>query len=219
MACRNFGLLFCFALFAAASAEETKAKVYPTDIISGTFELVYDIYAEGVNFADSLATKHGAYKKYQEIEDLVFSKVDFVKKSDIEAKVKLVKSHKMAVKAQLSELVQKAKVPLDTFAADLVAKFEKFAPSYKGAAPKTFVDLVLVMLYMLLVVYIVLKCVGKVLGIFLGLFCCICCCGCCRRGSRAAKTNGKHAKKNAEKQTAGKQPDGKAAPKGSAKKK
>merc|ERR1711879_946192 len=110
-------------------------------------------------------------------------------------------------KAQLTEILEKVKAPLDNFAADLVAKFEKFAPSYKGAAPKTFVDLVLVSLYLLVVLYIVLKIVSFAFFTGLSIFCCVCCCGCCRRGSKGAKSNGKHAAKREAAKAGGKAAD------------
>ena len=65
----------------------------------------------------------------------------------------------------------------------------------QGAAPKTFIDLALVVIYFLFVAYVVIKVGLFVFRTALSIFCCVFCCGCCR----SKKEKPTSAKGNAQK--------------------
>jgi ABC-type protease/lipase transport system fused ATPase/permease subunit len=212
-------LLSCFVVLASVCAE--KPRILPTDIISGTWDALYDLDMAVLDHVDQLATKHDVYTKAQELLDQACTKIPCPKKSEVMDKWSMVQQQMTAIKAQLIDLKEKAKAPLDDIAATLVDKFEKFAPSYKGAAPKTFVDLALISLYLLVVSYVILRIAFFALRICLAIFCCFCCCGCCRGGKKSGSKNAKHAQKRAAAAAAekGKAADSKASAKAQGKKK
>lgn len=240
----SFGLFLCVVALAAVSAEEAqgatqgttqqearsttqgatskKHRLTPTEIMYGTWELVYDVHVEVFNFAykhgDDLATKHGAYAKGQEFLDLLCANMQCGTKGDLLEKYEKVKKQAVVYQAQATEMIEKAKAPLNDYAEQAVHKFEAFAPSYKGVAPKNFVDLVLVSLYLFFVMWIVYIFFSFCVSLWLGMVCMIFCC-CCRRRGGATKAAKKNAAKKTQAVEKGKAADGKAAAKANAGKK
>lgn len=217
MAIRVVGEFLAFALLVAAEGKTTRAPVVPTDIIYGTGELIYDIYAAAYSAAEGVANKHGItshvsnlHKQHlrplleQDHLELVCSKV--VHKDGVQACVKDTTGHfnkvhatVQQVKAQAYEHGTKGTDFLHGLANTFVTNFETYVPSYKGVLPKNnCVDLLLFIIYAYFVSYIVLRVALFAFSAGLRIFCCVCCCGCCRRGKVAPKNGKNSGKKGAD---------------------
>merc|ERR1719333_1008801 len=166
-------------VFMLADAAQTQ-PVAASDIIYGTGEVIYDIYAGIYDAAAGAASKHGIDTKVREHLNPILS-ADHIglacsklgcNKKDITDKLGQAQSAVLQIKAQAYEHGAKAREAMNGLAEAASSKLEKhLPPSYKGHIPKNFVDLVL---------YVALRISWKVFSIVLSIYCCVCCCGCCR---------------------------------------
>merc|ERR1719321_1966250 len=92
------------------------------------------------------------------------------KKDDITDKLSQAQVTIQQIKAQASEHGAKASDYLNDMSARLVTKFEMHVPSYKGVVPKTFMNLLLVAIYVLLVFYIIFRIVKLFISFSLSIF-------------------------------------------------
>lgn len=186
-------------------AEKKRKPVAPMDIVYGTAELMYDIYDAAYAAADGMAHKHGVHAKAKDLHKQAMTHVTGVigedpiesacgklgcKAKDITDKLSQTQAFVMQVKAQAHEHGAKASDHLTDFASKVVTKFEMHVPSYKGVVPKTFMNLLLVALYVLFVFYIIFRIVRFALRVFFSIFCGVCCC-CCRQRKQTSEAHGK----------------------------
>jgi hypothetical protein len=213
---------------AGKSTKSKRTPIAPSDILSGTGELLYDAYARAHEKVNGLATQYGVHKAIKEHSEKILpadpievacSKLG-CKKKELMEKYQQVQGTVLQAKAQAYEHAAKAHEFLNGHAHSFGSHLETKAPEYAGHIPKNIVDLVLMGLYVLFVSYMILKIAWFGTSTTLSIFCCVCCCGCCRRKKQAgtAKTNSKNGKKDSKADQKG-QPATKAQPKKPATKK
>jgi len=188
-----------------AEATMKRAPVAPTEIIAGTTELLYDLYAAGYDAGYNAAAKAGVPELYKthvskhipaDPVEVACSKIG-CKKTEVMQKYKQAEGAVLQVKAQAYEYSAKAHEMINVHAHSAGIYLEKLLPSYAGQIPKTAADLILLSLYLLFVAWVVFKIFMFVSCMFLSIFCCVCCC-CCRRkkGAASPKNSGKNGKKD-----------------------
>lgn len=188
------------SLALALSAKSAHAEVSPiitTDLVQGTSELLYDIYAMaweksqmGGIVAQAMASLPIADIKKQVNAQLAALPPDVHKYLDL-AQEKTAEAKSMA-----TDIAVKAKATADLGAATAIDAFERALPAYKGLIPKTFGNLVLFGVYMGIVLAVLQRVVFFCfrLGMSVLWFFCFCGCCCCRSGKAkngAAPAKGK----------------------------
>jgi hypothetical protein len=187
----------------AEGASRKRAPIAPSDILYGTTELLYDIYAAAYEAADGMAAKYGVHAAVKEHSSKILpadpvevacSKLG-CKKKEVMDKVKVAQDAVLQVKGTVYEHGMKAHEFVNGHAHTIGTHLEKQFPGYAGHMPKTAVDLLFVSLYVLFVMYIVFKIASFFICLCLSIFCCVCCC-CCRRKGKGGKNSGKNGKKD-----------------------
>eukprot|EP00443_Scrippsiella_acuminata_P098100 CAMPEP_0115635464 /NCGR_PEP_ID=MMETSP0272-20121206/33137_1 /TAXON_ID=71861 /ORGANISM="Scrippsiella trochoidea, Strain CCMP3099" /LENGTH=300 /DNA_ID=CAMNT_0003072379 /DNA_START=44 /DNA_END=948 /DNA_ORIENTATION=- len=185
------------ATTSAAAAAATTAQGTPlitTDVIYGTYELVYDVYA----FAWAKADVDGLMAKLpmDDVKKVVSEQMAKIPPEVTQA-LSEAQTKSVQLKALAAEYAEKAYDPANELAVNAITKLEAQLPALTGMIPKTLGNLALFVVYMSLVLYTVLKIVlfvvRTIFGVLKCILCCFCCCSLCRRrgSSAAAEKNGK----------------------------
>uniref|UniRef100_A0A7S2PBN5 Uncharacterized protein n=1 Tax=Zooxanthella nutricula TaxID=1333877 RepID=A0A7S2PBN5_9DINO len=198
----------------AAPPQPPSTPLVTTDLLFGTYELVYDLYSTAWDKAGmgGLLAAVPIDKVKAEINKQWAALPPDVSKMLGEAQTQTVQ-----VKALALEYADKAYEPANDFAVNWIKQFEAVAPQYKGLIRHSLGDLALFMVYTSMVVYLLVKIALFVLRTTWAVFCCFCCCGCCRRG-KATAAGSATAKAKAKSPAAAPAASGKAAAKATAKK-
>eukprot|EP00413_Alexandrium_margalefii_P024188 CAMPEP_0204563860 /NCGR_PEP_ID=MMETSP0661-20131031/34553_1 /ASSEMBLY_ACC=CAM_ASM_000606 /TAXON_ID=109239 /ORGANISM="Alexandrium margalefi, Strain AMGDE01CS-322" /LENGTH=275 /DNA_ID=CAMNT_0051571451 /DNA_START=72 /DNA_END=897 /DNA_ORIENTATION=- len=152
----------------AEKAEKAK-PIITTDLVYGTFELVYDIYDEARGYLTDKAAPVFAPLMESASAHLPKDPVaELSSRAGIEKKViteNLAKAQGalLHAKSLAADASARAYEPLSALAVRAVTSFERAMPKYAGLIPKTLGDLALFLLYFLAVVYTLLRAAAWVL--------------------------------------------------------
>jgi len=185
-------------LCVAAAGGMTEAKpLITTDLIYGTYDLVYDCYSTAWAKADV----DGLLAKVpmDDVKKIVSQQMAQLPPVPPEVTQALAEAQTKSVqlKALASEYMEKAYEPANEMAVAAITKLETQLPALKDMIPKTLGNFALFVVYMGLVLYTLLKvflfALCTVFGVVKCVLCCFCCCSLCRSrgGSSAAEKNGK----------------------------
>lgn len=180
-------LLVFFLLGASAGvAQASKGPIVTTDIVHGTYEMLYDVYALAWKTADvdGLIKKIplDAVKKEVDKQWAALPPPALKAIADAEVAYVQIKALAMGYKNLAFDAVEKVAV-------GVVDKFEAFMPKHKGKIGKTLPDIALFAVNTALLLYVSLKIFLFAWGVFTGIFCCLCCCRCGgSRGKADAKS-------------------------------
>jgi len=184
------------ALAAGAAQAEKVTPIITTDVVYGTAELVYDIYAEAWGRISEATAPHTSQLLSHLPKDPLgelCSKVG-VKKKVVMQRWSATRGSIMHAKAVAADQAAQAYQPLNAGAIKLVSLFERVMPKYTGLIPKTLGDVLVFLVYFAAVFYVLFRILVLALRLVMGLVCFFCCCRCCRCCCRKAKA-GKAGKK------------------------
>jgi len=187
--------MLCLAASSGAAAAAVEAKpLITTDLIYGTYDLVYDCYSTAWAKADV----DGLLAKIpmDDVKKVVSQQMAQLPPVPPEVTQAIAEAQTKSVqlKALAAEYVDKAYEPANEMAVAAITKLETQLPAMKGMIPKTVGNLALFVVYMGLVLYTLLKVFLFALRTVKCVLCCFCCCSLCRRrggSAAAAEKNGK----------------------------